>query len=62
MKYIFLYKGVIGFKKLYDYGYKHILITKEAKTRKNTRFLETIWIRSNKICLQSETHRISYLA
>jgi transposase InsO family protein len=35
MKQIFLYKGVIGFKRLYDYGYKQIhMITKEAKTRK----------------------------
>lgn len=35
MKQIFLYKGVKGFKKLYDYGYKHNhMITKEAKQRK----------------------------
>uniref|UniRef100_A0A7C4R663 Helix-turn-helix domain-containing protein n=1 Tax=candidate division CPR3 bacterium TaxID=2268181 RepID=A0A7C4R663_UNCC3 len=35
MKQIFLYKGVIGFKRLYDYGYKHNhMITKEATERK----------------------------
>lgn len=35
MKQIFLYKGVIGFKRMYDYGYKHNhMITKEAKERK----------------------------